>query len=311
MKNKSQLLFSSILIFSIFISGRAIQEERNDLVKVVASTTLVGDVVHQVGGDRIDLTVLYPVGADPHTFEPRPQDAAAITDAQIIFLNGLELEHSLEPLIESNASGLIIEISDGVEVLPFSAVEFTETSLEDGDDHGNGDPHVWMDPNLVKVWVKNITQALSEGDPDNITYYEENAASYIGELDALDQWIQEKVSAIPAEKRKIVTDHESFGYFADRYGFEIVGLIVSSLSTSASPSALDLAALQDTIKELNIPAIFIDATVNPALSEQIAADTGVKLIEIHNGSLGNIGSSTETYLLFMRANVQAIVDGLQ
>lgn len=310
MKNKS-LLFSLILILSIFISGCAIQEERNDLVKVVASTTLVGDVVHQVGGDRIDLTVLYPVGADPHTFEPRPQDAAAITDAQIIFLNGLELEHSLEPLIESNASGVIIEVSDGVEVLPFSTTELIESSIEQGDDHGNGDPHVWMDPNLVKVWVKNITQALSEGDPDNTTYYEENAASYIGELEALDQWIQKKVAAIPAEKRKIVTDHESFGYFADRYGFEIVGLVISSLSTSASPSALDLAALQDTIKELNIPAIFIDATVNPALSEQIAADTGVKLIEIHNGSLGNIGSGTETYLLFMRANVQAIMDGLQ
>lgn len=311
MNNKSHLLISSILILSILLSGCINPGQRGDLVKVVASTTLVGDVVHQVGGDRIQLTVLYPIGADPHTFEPRPQDAAAITDAQIIFLNGLELEHSLEPLIESNANGTIIEVSDGVEVLPFSAADSIETSLKDRDNHGDGDPHVWLDPNQVKVWVENIAQALSEGDPDHADYYKENAVSYIAELDELDQWIQEKVATIPVEKRKIVTDHESFGYFAERYEFEIVGLVVSSLSTSASPSALDLASLQDTIKELNIPAIFIDTTVNPALSEQIAADTGVKLIEIHNGSLGNIGSGTETYLLFMRTNVQAIVDGLQ
>lgn len=312
MKKINMVLVSVAVIVIMILSACANTNTQGDLIKVVASTTIVGDVVSQIGGDRINLTVLLPVGADPHTYEPRPQDAASISDAQIIFLNGLELEHSLEPLIDSNASGTIIEVSDGVDVLPFSDSHEEEVESEtEGHDHAAGDPHTWMDPNAVMIWVNNITDALSSVDPLNASYYRENAASYIAELEELDEWITTEVVAIPVENRKIVTDHESFGYFAKRYGFEIVGLVVSSLSTSSSPSAQDLADLENTIQQSNIPAIFVDSTVNPALSEQVAHDTGVKLIEIHNGSLGDAGSGYETYLQFMRTNVQSIINGLK
>lgn len=312
MKKVNVFVITIIVISTLLLSACANVNAHGSEITVVASTTLVGDVVSQVGGDRIALTVLLPTGADPHTYEPRPQDAASISDAQIIFLNGLELEHSLESLIESNASGTIIEVSDGVEVLPFSEAHEGETGDEaEGHEHAAGDPHTWMDPNLVMIWVNNITEALSSSDPSNASYYQENAASYISELRDLDEWINTTVAVIPIDNRKIVTDHESFGYFANRYHFEVVGLVVSSLSTSSSPSAQELADLENTIQQLNIPAIFVDSTVNPALTEQIAHDTGVKLIEIHNGSLGENGSGYETYLLFMRKNVQAIVDGLK
>lgn len=306
-----KLYFSVALFFILLITSCSSVNKQSDRLRVVASTTLVGDVVKQIGGDRIDLTVILPVGADPHTFEPRPQDAAFIAEAQIIFLNGLELEHSLEPLIESNANGSVVEVSDGITILPF--VEAHEEDVKNGEehDHSAGDPHTWMDPNLVKVWVKNITETLSNNDPSNASFYQENSISYIAELEALDEWIRSEIDPLPAEKRKIVTDHESFGYFAERYDFEIVGLVVSSISTGSSPSAQEIADLEDTIKKQNIPAIFIDSTVNPALSEQIAHDTGVKLLEIRTGSLGEKGSGYETYVQFMRSNVQTIVEGLK
>jgi manganese/iron transport system substrate-binding protein len=168
-----------------------------------------------------------------------------------------------------------------------------------------------MDPNLVIIWVNNINSALAKADPANTQYYDQNSKSYIGKLMDLDQWVRTEVATIPEGQRKLVTDHESFGYFAHRYGFEIVGLVVASLSTNASPSAQELAALEDTIRKQSVHAIFVDSTVNPALSQQVAQDTGVRIITIHNGSLGNEKSGFNTYLDFMRFNVQAIVDGLK
>jgi len=274
-------------------------------IKIVASTTMVGDVVSQIGGSHIQLTVLYPVGADPHTFEPRPQDVAAIANAQIIFLNGLELEHSLQPVIDTNATGIVVKVSDGVEVLPFSSSEITSQS------QATSDPHTWMDPNLVKVWVNNIEAALSQIDPANAEEYAANAKSYLTQLTDLDGWIQTEVAQIPAENRKLVTDHENMGYFIHRYNFTLIGLVVDSLSTGASPSAQDLAKLEDLIKQQSVKAIFIGSTINPNLTDQVASDTGTKVITINTESLGDPGSDTATYIQFVQKMVTAIVDGLK
>ncbi|PKN95079.1 MAG: ABC transporter substrate-binding protein [Chloroflexi bacterium HGW-Chloroflexi-4] len=300
--------FAIFLIMLISLAACTPSESSKTDIKIVASTTLVGDVVSQIGGDHIQLTVLFPVGADPHTFEPRPQDVAAISEARVIFLNGLELEHSLESILDSNATGSIVEVSEGVEVLPFKG------NLHEGEtesDHAVGDPHTWMDPNLVMIWVNNIETALSELDPDNATDYAANAQTYLAELTDLDAWIQTEVDKIPVEARKLVTDHENLGYFIHRYNFTLVGLVVDSLSTGASPSAQDLSALEDAIKEQNVKAIFIGATVNPNLTEQVVKDTGTKLITINTESLGEKGSDTATYIDFMKKLVTAVVDGLQ
>ncbi len=271
----------------------------------MASTTIVGDVVSQIGGSHVQLTVLYPVGADPHTFEPRPQDVAAIANAQILFLNGLELEHALQPVIDANATGKVVKVSDGVEVLPFSG------SKAAGQNLSTADPHTWMDPNMVKVWVNNIEAALSSQDPTNAKEYAANAANYLTQLGDLDSWIQTEVAKIPIENRKLVTDHENLGYFIHRYDFKLVGLVVDSLSSGASPSAQDLAKLEDLIKQQGVKAIFIGSTINPNLTDQVASDTGTKVITINTESLGVTGSDTATYIQFMQKLVTTIVDGLK
>jgi ABC-type Zn uptake system ZnuABC Zn-binding protein ZnuA len=279
-------------------------------LKVAATTTLVGDVVRQVGGERIALTVLLPVNADPHTFEPRPQDIAALSDAQVVFTNGLGLEEALEPTLQANVKGSIVEVSEGIQALPFQA-EAEHAGEDPEQEHAAGDPHTWMDPNNVMVWTQNIVAALSEADPANAGFYQANAEAYMAELRDLDEWIRQQVETVPPERRKLVSDHSALGYFADEYGFEQAGLVVSSLSTDAAPTAQELAALEDNIRQLAIPAIFVGTTVNPALPEQIAEDTGTKLISIYTGSLGEEGSEVGSYLEFMRYNVSAIVNGLK
>jgi ABC-type Zn uptake system ZnuABC Zn-binding protein ZnuA len=298
--------FLLIVGFTLSLTGCGVPPQTKEGIKVVASTTLVADVVQQVGGEFIQLTTLVPTGADPHSFEPRPQDAAAIQDAQLIFLNGLELEHALEPVIHTNATGTVIEVSDGIEPLTFTKAE----PGAGNDAHASGDPHVWMDPTLVKVWVQNIEIALSQADPEHELQYQLNADAYLSQLDQLDSWIETRVATIPQEQRNLVIDHESMAYFAKRYGFNIVGLVVGSISTLSSPSAQELAVLEDLIKAQNVPAIFVDRSVSTNLADQVAQDTGTHVVGLYNGSLGESSSGVTSYLEFMRFNVDAIVTAL-
>jgi len=286
-------------------------------LKVVASTTIVGDVVAQVGGNLIELTVIFPPGADPHTFEPRPQDMAAISEADVIVINGLDLEEALEPILEANATGVVVHASEGIEPLAFEGEEHGEEGEEHGEEgeehhhHEGGDPHTWIDPNNVIVWAQNIAAALSDADPAHAGEYQANAEAYITELQELDAWIRTQVAQIPAENRKLVTDHLLYGYFAEEYGLEQVGALVGSFSTNASPSAQELAALEDLIRTQDIPAIFVGKSVNPALAEQVAQDTGIKVVSLYTGSLSESGGEADSYLKYMRYNVRAIVEALK
>ncbi|NOY99967.1 MAG: zinc ABC transporter substrate-binding protein [Chloroflexi bacterium] len=277
-------------------------------LRVVATTTIVGDVVRQVAGDLVDLTVLLPVGTDPHTFDPRPQDVAAVADAQVIFASGLGLEEFLEPLLDNAGSqALVVRVSDGV-----TARGLTGMAGGEGQAHETGaDPHVWMDPNNVLVWTENVAQALSAADPAHAGQYAANAAAYESQLQELDSWIREQVAQIPAENRKLVTDHMVFGYFAERYGFEQVGAIIPGFSTGSTPSAQELAAIEDAIREYGVRAVLTGKTVNPALAERVAEDTGVKLVPIYTGSLSAADGPADTYLNFMDYNVSAIVEALK
>jgi ABC-type Zn uptake system ZnuABC Zn-binding protein ZnuA len=278
-------------------------------LKVVASTTIVGDVTRQVGGGLIELTVLFPPGADPHTFEPRPQDMAALNEADVVIISGLGLEEALESALETNVIGTLIHASDGIEVLAFEGGE--ELAGEEEHGHESGDPHTWTDPNNVIVWTENIAAALAEADPANAAAYRANADAYIASLRELDGWIRSEVEKIPAERRKLVTDHRALGYFADEYDFEQVGALVGSFSTNASPSAQELAALEDAIREQNVPAVFVGKTVNPDLAAQVAQDTDTKLVFVYTGSLSEPGGEADSYIEFMRYNVNAIVEALK
>ena len=279
-------------------------------LSVIATTNIVGDVVGQVGGDQVELTTLMGIGIDPHSYVPTPADSAAIYDAHVVFASGAGLESDLKQTFESTGGDAIrIYLSDGLQH------RLTEGSLEeegDGHEHDEGevDPHVWFDVQNVIRWVETIEQVLSALDPANAAAYQANAAAYAQELEELDAWVIEQVATIPQANRKLVTNHPSFGYLAGRYGLEQVGAVYP-ISPSAEPSARDIALLEDTIREYGVPAVFAESTVNPKLAQQVADDTGVKLVALYSGSLGESGSGAETYILLIRYDVGAIANALR
>ena len=181
------------------------------------------------------------------------------------------------------------------------------------DDHAHGefDPHFWFDPIRVKVAVNEIAEHLTEVDPAGAAAYRDNAAAYNAELDALHVWIQEQVAQIPAERRALVTSHDSFSYFAARYGFEVVGTVIPGLTTEREPSAQEIAGLVDTIRDLGVRAIFAETTVGDAITQSVARETGASIATLYTGSLGAPGSGADTYIGMARANTLAIVEALR
>ncbi len=283
--------------------------DAGEKLQVVATTNIIGDVVRQVAGDRIELVTLMGIGVDPHSYVPTPSEMAAVHDAHLVVLNGGGLEAGLEDVL-SSAGGAAprLEISEGIEFHP--PREDGGTEAEGEDDHGELDPHVWFSvPNVIQ-WVENARDALSRLDPDNAQVYQANAERYTQELEDLDAWVQAQVETIPAPNRKLVANHGSFGYLAERYGLEQVGTVYP-FNPSAEPSARTIAELQETIRRTGVPAIFTESTVNAKLAQQVAADTGVRLVPLFTGSLGGPGSGAETYIDLMRYDVAAIVEALR
>lgn len=277
-------------------------------INVVATTTILGDVVRQIGGDTVSLSVLLPEGSDPHTYQPTPQDLIKVSGADVIFINGAGLESFLERLLENAGKDKIVSVSEGI---PLRQIEEDNNSSDPGHEHTGTDPHVWFDPQHVETWVKIIETKLSSIDPANAANYAANAEAYQAELQALDAWITEQVAMIPAENRKLVTDHQELGYFADRYGFELVGAVIPSFSIAAEPSAEEVAALEDAIQAYDVPAIFIGTTVSPGLAQRIATDTGARLVTLYTGTLTDASGEAGSYLELMRFDVQAIVEALR
>lgn len=277
--------------------------------RVVATTAIVGDVVRQVAGDAVELTILMGPGQDPHSYQPTPMDLAAIEKAHIVFINGLGLEEGLESTLEAAAgrSKPIVSVSTGITPRPREA----PVAAADADhEHAAGDPHVWFDPANVKTWADNIAAGLSALDPAHAETYRANAARYRGQLDELDTYIRAQVARIPPERRKLVTDHDAFGYFAARYGFSVVGTVIPGVSTAAEPSAGETAALIGQIRSEGVPAIFVGATVNPKVAELVAREAGARVLRLYTGDLGPPGSGAEDYIGMMRADVEILVQGL-
>lgn len=300
---------AAFFVFAILLAacGEAPVQNTGRL-QVVATTSIVADVVAQVGGEQIAITTLLPLGADPHTFEPRPQDAAALAQADLVFANGAGLEEFLHSLVESTGTEeKLVEVSAGIQLL-----EMKEHEAEgDVHEHEGGDPHTWMDPNNVIIWAENIAGALSQADPEHASTYEANASAYIAALRELDGWIRSEVQKVPPDRRQVVTDHGVYGYFARAYDFEQVGTITGSFSTNAAPSARELAALEDEIRRLDVQVVFVGENANQSLARQVAADTGIRVIPLYHASLTGPDGPAPDYLTFMRYNVTAIVEALK
>jgi len=302
---RSILLLSLLLSLLVLPACQSAQPTESATLKVMATTSIVADVVQQIGGDAVNVTILLPLGSDPHSFQPAPRDMAAVTEADVIFANGAGLEEFLQPLIESaGATTRVVEVSDGISLL-----EAAEEDPDIDDEHA-GDPHTWVDPNNVLVWVENIRIALTELLPEQTDVFTANADSYSAKLTELDTWVRQQIDTLPPKNRILVTDHMVYGYFAQRYGFEQAGALIPGFSTMSSASAQELAQIEDSIKAHEVRAIFIGESVTPALGQRVADDTGVKLVKLYHASLSEPDGDAPTYIDMIRYNVTAIVTAL-
>lgn len=287
-------------------------------LRVVATTSVLGDVVSEVVGDGAEVETIMPAGSDPHDFEPSAQQVAALEQADLVVANGLELEQSLlDPLRNAENDGIpVFHATAHVETIPFGEDEGEEHTEDEGEEHadehahGGDDPHFWQDPSRMAAAVRALGDELDQltGGTEMSAAAEEYAAS----LEDLDGEVAELLEEVPEARRVLVTNHEAFGYLADRYGYEIVGTVIPSGSTNAEPSARELARLAEVIREEDVPAIFAENTVEPRTAEALAAEVGsaVEVAELYSDSLGQDGSGAETYEGMIRTNAETISSAL-
>jgi zinc/manganese transport system substrate-binding protein len=266
-------------------------------VGVVATTTILGDLARAVGGERADVRPLLQPSSDPHDYEPRPDDVVATADADVVVTSGLGLDAWMADVVEqSGGDARVVDVGADLPVVR------------------GEDPHWWHDPRNAAAAVATIRDVLARANPDARVAYARNAAAYLRRLRALDAAIAACVNRVPPAKRKLVTDHDAFGYLADRYGIEVVGTVIPSLTTQAQPSAGDLAELARTIEREGVTTVFAEQSVNPKLAEAIARESNPAARvddSLFGDTLGPAGSDGATYLAMEAHNADAIVRGLR
>lgn len=279
-----------------------IVERAGGPLKIVTSTTILADLARQIGGERVDVQSLLPANADPHDYEPSPDDVIAIEDADLVILHGLQLDTWVDPLIESAQTGAPVIV----------ATKGIETIGSDDEHFSDGDPHVWFDPMRVKTMVATIQAALAAADPDGADFYRQRLDAYDTALDQLDSEIQQRIDLIPEERRVLVTNHDALEYYADRYGLTIVGTVIPGLDSRTEPSAKEIAQLIDEIERSGVQVIFAENTVSPALADSLAGDAGIRVApELFTDSLGDKDSGADSYIGLMQTDTKIIVENLR
>jgi zinc/manganese transport system substrate-binding protein len=264
-------------------------------LEVVASFSIIGDFVRNVGGDRVNVTTLVGPNGDVHVYTPAPADAKKIADAKLVIINGLGLEGWLPRLLQASGSKApIIVATRGIAPLRLGS---------------DADPHAWQSAANAKIYVANIRDALVAADSADAEAFRANAARYQAELDALDRAVRAAVAQIPAEHRKVISTHDAFGYFAASYGIDFIA--PSGVSTEAEPSARDVAGIVSQIKSAKIPAVFMENISDPRLVHRIAAETGAKVGgTLFSDALTDEKGVCPTYIEMVRHNVKALTSAL-
>lgn len=299
------------LLFSLWLSGcdsigssTANQSATNGAAKpsVVSTSTILTDLTAQIAEEEIQLTGILKPGTDPHVYEPVPADSRDLEKANLILYNGYNLEPGLIKLM--NATGVKARKVAVGEVIP-------PLQLDKGQQATVPDPHVWGNVKNVVKMVAAIRDALIELSPDDRDRFSQNASQLITELEALDQWIIQQIQTIPSEKRRLVTTHDAFQYYARAYNLDIIGTLIG-ISTEEQPSAQTVQRLVESVKSAQVPAIFAETTINPALIKTVAQEAGVQLAprSLYSDSIGASGSDGDSYINMMVANTRTIVEAL-
>lgn len=321
------------------------QATSGEQLSIVATTNILGDVASEVAGGAADVVALMPPGSDPHNFEASAQQLAQMQEADLVVANGADLEPTLaDALVETEDAGVpVFHATDHIETLAFDGDDehaedehaedehaedehASEDASEDGDEHasedadehaeeeqehGSVDPHFWMDPTRMADVARVLGDQIGELSGD-ATAVADRADDYAQRLTDVDAETQDMLATISEDQRKLVTNHEAFGYFADRYDFEIVGTVIPSLSTGAEPSAQDLEQLARTITDERVGAIFAENTAPDQMAETLADEVGadVEVVELYSDSLGDEGSDASTYVDLLRTNARRVSEAL-
>lgn len=266
--------------------------------KLVATASMISDIVQNIVGDKFEVTTIVPIGKDPHTYEPTPGDATTVAYADVIFKNDLTFEGWLLKLIEnSGTKANVVKVTEGVEVI--ESLTYSNSA----------DPHAWMNASNGIIYAENITKAMVEYDVVNKDFYEKNFEAYRKKLQELDQYIQEQIKTIPEQQRILITSHDAFQYYGRKYGIRLESIL--GTSTDAQAQTSDYTKVDEVIRESGVPAVFIESTVNPKMLQQLASSNDITIGgSLYSDSIGNKDSDAPSYLAMLKYNTDVIVKAL-
>ena len=302
MLTRRQALAATALA-ALFVAPGARAQDR---LNVIATFSILGDFVKNVGGDRVEVATLVGPNGNAHVYAPSPGDAKKVADAKLVFVNGLGFEGWLERLVKaSGTKAPIVVATKGIKPLERAG----EHGHDHDHDHGRADPHAWQSVANAKIYVANIRDALIAADPAGKDAYSANAAAYLAKLDALERDVREVIAKIPADRRRVITSHSAFGYFQDAYGVSFTA--PQGVSTEAEASAKDVAAIIAQIKNQKVAAVFLENVTDPRLGEQIARETGAKVGgTLYSDALTDDKGDATTYVDLIRHNVRQLASAL-
>jgi zinc/manganese transport system substrate-binding protein len=288
-------MYLRLWFICLALLGAVVPARAQDRLNVVASFSILGDLVRNVGGDRVEVTTLVGPNSDAHVYEPTPADARKIAAAKRVFVNGLGLEGWLPRLVQSaGGKAVIVTATSGIAPLKSGAA---------------ADPHAWQSVANAKIYVANIRDALVAADPLGANLFRANADDYLTKLDALDRDVRDAVARIPQDRRKVISTHRAFGYFAAAYGIQFIAPL--GVSTESEPSARDIAGIITQIKQAKIPAVFLENISDPRLIRRISDETGTRVGgTLYSDSLTGEKEEAPTYIEMVRHNIKALTSAL-
>ncbi|UMZ74215.1 metal ABC transporter solute-binding protein, Zn/Mn family [Natranaerofaba carboxydovora] len=312
MKARSIMIFLIVISLSIFVYGcgseaepsddkadKTEKEEAEGELQIVTSISIIADMTENIVGDRAEVEYIVPIGEEPEEYEPVPSDFQKVSDADVFFVNGYNIETWLEDMVENISDVPIVHVAEDGPTIP----------LAEGDNIP--DPHLWMDVELVQdYYVENILDKVKNLDLDGKDYYFENAEKYLAELEELDEWIKEKVEEVDEENRFIITSENCFKYYGDAYGFETDGIWELNSHEEGTPQ--QISRIVDIVKDNEVPAVFVETTVNPQYMEMVEDETGVAIAgEVYSDAIGVEGNGADSYIDKMKHNTKTFVEGLK
>jgi zinc/manganese transport system substrate-binding protein len=298
---KRKILAAFVAICALGATGTA---SAQDKMPVIATFSILGDLVKNVGGDRVEVGTLVGPNSDSHVYSPTPADAKKVAASKVVFINGLGFEGWTTRLVKaSGTKAPTVTVTKGIK----------SRKMEEGDDHGHGhqvtDPHAWQSVANTKIYVVNIRDGLIAADPAGKSAYEANADAYLAKLDALETEVKDTIGKIPADRRRVITSHDAFGYFSAAYGIEFIAPV--GVSTEAAVSAKDVAKIIAQIRKQKIPAVFMENISDPRMMEQIAKESGAKVGgRLFSDALSDEKGPASTYIEMMRNNIHQLAGAL-